>query len=165
MMKELPKRKIIRWKDYDYSQNNACYVTICIQNRQCLFGAPVGTPLRGHPNPQSEMVEKWILEIENKYENAKVDKYVIMPDHIHMIIVLTGDHVGSPLQQIIGWFKTMTTNEYIRGVKASIYDAFDKKIWQQSYYDRIIRNESEYKEIWNYIDTNSIKWQNDDYFI
>jgi len=112
-MHDLPKRKNIRLKDYDYSQNNAYFVTICTQNRQCLFGADV----------------------------------------------------GSPLQQIIGWFKTMTTNEYIRGVKSGICDSFEKRIWQQSYYDRIIHNEFEYKEIWQYIDTNPIKWQGDDYFI
>ena len=163
-MDELPRRKNIRIKEYDYSQNGAYFITICTQNREQIFGDIVGATLCGRPNNPDKMVERWIIEIENKYINAKINKYVVMPNHIHMIILLSGDHVGSPLPQIIGWFKTMTTNEYIRGVKSSIYPPFKKRIWQRNYYEHIIRNDTEYESTCQYIDKNPTKWVEDCYY-
>ncbi|MBZ0201506.1 MAG: transposase [Ignavibacteria bacterium] len=63
------------------------------------------------------------------------------------------------LSRVIQWFKTMTTNEYIRGVKENIYPPFDKHLWQRSFYDRIIRNEKELENIRNYILYNPLKWE------
>ena len=168
-MEKMPTRKQVRLQDYDYSIAGAYFVTICTQNKSHLFGNIVGATLRGRPQ---KMIEKWLLEIENKFKNAKIDKYVIMPNHIHLIIFLSyndyetekGDHAGSPLQDIIGWLKTMTTNEYIVGVKAGIYPPFDKWVWQRSYHDRIIRNEAEYLKIWQYIDENLTRWEDDCYY-
>lgn len=113
---EFSSRKQTRLKNYDYSQNNIYFVTICTHNREKLFGEIVGATLCGRPNNPHKMIEKWILELENKFSDLKVDKYIIMPDHIHLLISVyneTGDHIGSPLPIIINWFKTMTTNEYI----------------------------------------------------
>ena len=189
---DLKKRKRIRLQDYNYAQNGAYYVTMCAQNMEHIFGeivetalpihdpsSPVGATLCGRPNPSSQvtatlrghlnapdkLAEKWILELENKFENAEILKYVIMPNHIHMIILLSGDHVGSPLPRIINWFKTMTTNEYIRGVKLGLYPPFTKQIWQRSFYERVIRNEAEYLKFWNYIHQNPTRWADDEYNI
>ncbi len=74
----------------------------------------------------------------------------------------TGEHIGSPLRAIIQWFKTMTTNEYIRGVKDGYYPPFNKRIWQRNYYERIIRNEKELNQISEYIINNPINWFNDE---
>ena len=164
---ELPKRKQIRLQGYDYSQSNAYYITICTFNREHLFGEIVGETLCGRPNNPHEMIQKWLLEIENKYTNAKIDNHIIMPDHIHIILFLTDyhagsvsdDHTGSPLPKIIDWFKTMTTNEYIRGVKDGNYPPFDKHIWQRNYYEHIIRNQQDYSEIWQYINDNPARWK------
>ena len=171
MQKELPARKNIRLRGYDYSINGAYEITICTHNREHIWGEIVGATLCGRPNNPHIMVEKWISETENKFGDIQIDKYIIMPNHIHMIIFLrgndgeSGDHAGSPLPRIIEWFKTMTTNEYIRGVKSGIYPAFSKRIWQRNYYEHIIRNDDEYNKIWQYIDKNPAKWTEDKYFV
>ncbi len=73
----------------------------------------------------------------------------------------TGDHTGSPLRDIVGWFKTMTTNEYIRGVKQGRFEPFDKRLWQRNYYEHIIRDEQDYYTIAEYIRNNPLKWETD----
>ena len=164
----LPTRNSIRFKDYDYSQNGAYFITICTHNKECLLGEIVGSTLCGRPNNPDIFIERWLLELENKYDYIKIDKYIIMPNHIHFILIIhtqTGDHTGSPLQEMVDWYKTMTTNEYIRGVKNKLFPPFNKHIWQRGYHDHIIRNEKEYQKIWQYIDTNPLKWELDKYHI
>ena len=80
-----------------------------------------------------------------------------MPNHLNFIISKRGDHAGSPLRDIVGWFKTMTTNEYIENVKNNMFPPFDKKIWQRNYYEHIIRDESDYIETKEYILNNPLK--------
>ena len=161
---DLPKRKTMRLKAYDYSANGAYFITICTANRRHLFGEIVEAALSGRPNSPNAMLEKWLHEVANKYMNAQIDKYIIMPNHLHAIILLSGDHAGSPLPEIVGWFKTMTTNEYINGVKKGLYEPFEKRIWQRSFYDHIIRDEDDYLRIWQYIDENPAKWIEDKYY-
>lgn len=155
-MNNLPKRKQIRLKYYDYSQNGYYFVTICTCERQPLFGEIVGATLCGRPNHPNKMIEMWLLKLENKFCDVKICEYVIMPDHIHFIVAKTGDHTGSPLRDIVGWFKTMTTNEYIKNVKEGKYMPFHKKIWQRGYYEHIIRNETDYLQIMEYILNNPL---------
>ena len=121
----------------------------------------VGATLCGRPNNPDKMVEKWLLETENKFDGVKIYMYVIMPDHIHFIIVKTGAPAGAPLQNIMNWFKTMTTNEYIQNVKKGLYPPFKKSIWQRGYYEHIIRSENDMSEVCNYIKTNPQKWANE----
>jgi len=112
--------------------------------------------------------------VENKFPGVKIDKYVVMPNHFHAIIELLGHegeggHAGPPLRgptvsAVIDWFKTMTTNEYIRGVKDGLYPRFDKRMWQRNYYEHVIRGEADYRQIWQYIDENPQKWAEDCYY-
>ena len=81
---------------------------------------------------------------------------MVMGEHNTM-----GEHTGSPLRAVVQWFKTMTTNEYIRGVKQNGWLRFDGKLWQRNYYDHIIRNENELNRIRRYIVDNPAKWQYD----
>ena len=119
------------------------------------------------------LVEKWWLKLPDKFPNIELDYYVVMPNHFHGIISivgadpcvcpdnLTGEHAGSPLHSIMQWFKTMSTNEYIRGVKQLGWMPFNKKFWQRSYYEHIIRNEKELNRIREYIQNNPLKWELD----
>ncbi len=110
------------------------------------------------------MVEKWYLEISNKFPDIYCDKYVIMPNHFHCILENTGDKgepMCSPLHRVIQWFKTMTTNEYIKGVKNLGWESFDKRLWQRNYYEHIIRNQQSLIKISNYIENNPFFWNDD----
>ena len=167
---ELPKRKHIRLPGYDYSQNGAYFVTICTRHRQHLFPfMNVGAAPCGRPNPACEIAEKWMEKLSDRFPGVRVDKYAILPNHVHMLIGLQSDdlaggQMGPPLQEIIAWYKTMTTNEYIRAVKTGDLPAFQEKIWQRGYYEHVVRNEQDYLDIWQYIDQNPARWAEDEYY-
>lgn len=178
---EYAQRKPLRLPDYNYGTNGYYFVTICTQKKHYLFAMQRYASMETNPcvpqpsvgwdpcvPPQraTNIAEKWIQRISNKFPNCHIDKYVIMPNHIHMIVVINRavGHVGPTLPDIIQWYKTMVTNEYIRDVKAGYLPPFDKKIWQRSYYDHVIRNESDYLTIWQYVDTNPIKWKTDEFY-
>ena len=101
-----------------------------------------------------EQIEKSILKINNI--NTNVDEYIIMPNHIHMIIQITGGHGGPPLQKIIQCFKSATTNKYFVYNKGNL--------WQRNYYEHVIRNEKEYYLIKQYIKDNPLNWKKDKYY-
>lgn len=156
---DLPQRKMNRLKGYDYSQSGAYFVTVCTQDRQQIFETEdVGNGLCAVPCVQNQIVHKWIGETENKFRNIQFEKYVIMPDHLHFIIRITERHAGRSLQDVMRFFKTMTTNEYIRNVREGAVLPFKQKLWQKSYYDHIIRSEQDYDEIWEYIENNPKRW-------
>ncbi len=176
---QLNRRSIIRLPGYDYSQPGAYFVTMCAQNRTCLFGNVVAGKIV--LNDAGRMIKRWYFELENKFPDIFCDEYVIMPNHFHTIIINVGadlrvcpgkmikpdkmgEHTGSPLRKIIQWFKTMTTNEYIRGVKQNGWQSFPGKLWQRNYYERIIQNENELHKIRQYIRNNPIYWENDENF-
>ncbi len=158
-MNNLPVRKPNRLKGYDYSQNGVYFITICTKNR-CEILSDIcrgGALLR----PIGKIIE---IEIENLSErfDINIDKYVIMPNHIHMIITIQrAEQSPAPttIVDIICAFKSITTklankSEHISG----------RQIWQRSYHDHIIRNEQDYLSIWQYIDTNPIKWEEDCFY-
>ncbi len=180
-MKYDPKihhRKSIRLKNYDYSQAGLYFVTICTQNQLHLFGEIVHDEMV--LNDAGLMVEKWYSELENKFTDMKCREMIIMPNHFHCIVenvgadlrvcpkqgenvergehIEQGEHIGSPLHRVVQWFKTMTTNEYIRAVKTHDWQRFDKKLWQRNYWEHIIRNDNEYQCIAQYIMDNPQKW-------
>ncbi len=155
---ELPNRKPTRLKGYDYSAPGAYFITICTHNRKCILGNIVGEGLCALPRNQltriGKEVEKTIMYINENYNNVSIDKYVIMPNHIHLIVVLdnSGGRGNRPLQKKLGHLKSNTTKK------------FDNILWQRSYHDHIIRNEKDYRRIWEYIDTNPLKWELDCFY-
>lgn len=163
-------RQSIRLKEFDYSSNGLYFITICTQDKACLFGDIVGATLCGRPGCPDQMAIKWLLEIQNKFSEVYIDSYIIMPNHIHILLNILGErtgeggHTGPPLQQVIGWFKTMTTNEYIRGVKSGVFPPFNKRLWQRNFYEHIIRNEEDYLNHLKYIEENPARWGEDEYF-
>ena len=126
----------------------------------------VGAAPCGRPNAATEMAEHWLLKLEEKFPCVAIDKYVIMPNHIHVMISIgaQGGHIGPPLPKVVDWYKTMTTNEYIRLVRSGCATPFEGRLWQRSYYDHIIRSYDDYLKIWHYIDSNPAKWQEDEYY-
>lgn len=157
---KFPTRKDLRLKNYDYAQSGAYFVTICTQNRVPYFAASnVGADRCVRPY---DMIAYWINEIPNHFKHTHVDISVVMPDHVHFILRIDrphdqGGHAGPPLQKMIQWFKTMTTNEYTKAVKAGILPPYDRRIWQRAYYEHVIRNDSDFRECWKYIQENPMK--------
>jgi putative transposase len=161
-------RKLSRLPEYDYSQQGAYFVTICVQDRQCWFGEVIDETLR--LNPAGLMVKKWWKELDRKFPSIKIDEhYVVMPNHFHGIVFISepswsnveGGHPGPPLQKVIQWFKTMSTNEYIHGVKEHGWKPFKVQLWQRSFYEQVIRNDESLNRIREYIQTNPQRWDLD----
>ena len=177
-MKELPTRKSLRLKQYDYSRNGAYFITICTYNREHLLGHIVGAddPVRPSVTEESEIGQIartcW-NEINNIYQNIRTDKFCIMPNHVHGIIFIengdghverdaggqAGDVGGQgrpPLHKVLQGYKSVTTR--------MCFQMGHQKIWQRSYHDRIIRSEAEYQKIWQYIEENPTKWEEDEHY-
>ena len=157
---DLPKRKPIRLKGYDYSQNGAYFITICTNKRECILSNIVGDDAYIVPKNNLSQIglicEKYINNINIKYENVTVDKFVIMPNHIHLIISLHGTlWASSP---------TKTIGDIIRSFKTLVAKEAGYPIWQRFYHEHIIRGEKDYLKIWEYIDTNVIKWERDCFY-
>jgi putative transposase len=138
-------RRSIRLRVYDYSQAGAYFVTICTKDRECLFGDVLDGGMR--LNDAGGMVQKWWHESAEKFRDIELDQSVIMPNHFHGIIKMVGaalcgrpennihpSKTGQPhrvapmLGDIIDWFKTMTTNEYIRNVRLQTWPPFNGKL-------------------------------------
>ena len=158
--KELSKRKLTRLKNFDYSLSGAYFITICTHRRENILSNIVG---EGSPLPQltnyGEISDKWIKKIPEKYNEVSLDNYVIMPNHIHILLSVLKDGRGNPsptVNAVIGWLKYHTTKEInkFRGTGG-------EKIFQRSFYDHIVRNNEDYNEIYKYIYENPIRWKYD----
>ena len=164
---ELPKRKHPRLKEYDYGQSGCYFVTVCVKDKKRLLGKVVvgrdaHIPPTVYLSEIGKVADKYIRNINSVYSNVSVENYVIMPNHIHILLLLNetpldngGMRASRPtLFTIIRSFKTMVTKE------------IGYSIWQDSYFDRIIENENGYLDAWRYIDENPLKWtlnNGDDY--
>ncbi len=166
-MDNLPKRKSLRLKHYDYSQQGLYFVTICCQKHSCYYGSIKNDTMQ--LNHAGIMIEKWTLKIPEKFTNLMVHDYVIMPNHFHCVIGIDGiqtaiAHTGATLASVVQWFKTMTTNDYIKNVKSDNWQRFDKKLWQRSFHEHVIRNQQSHEMIVDYIKYNPQKWADDKYY-
>ena len=103
------------------------------------------------------------METIAQYPNVECPIYTVMPNHFHAIIMISrADMESAPtVSEVVQSFKRYSTVEYINMVNAGILPAFDKQIWQRSFYDHVIRNRNDYDEIYKYIYENPIRWQND----
>lgn len=156
-MVDIQIRKSNRIINYDYSQNAAYFVTICTQNRTNILSEIVGDGFPV-PKPIGTIADESIRQIPLKYPTVSVDKYIIMPDHIHLLLRFEQEFgTGNPsptLGNVIGWFKYQITKQanILTGTQGD-------RILQRSYYDHVIRNQQDYDEIWKYIDNNPRQWQ------
>jgi len=172
---DLPKRKSQRLRNYDYSQNGAYFITICTHDKEHLFGRII----KGQMilNIYGNIAEKHIRKMSSLCDDIKVDNYIVMPNHIHIIIMICrerivcvpqSDPTKSQIPKIIQAYKSSVTKE-TREISENGTHAMhslwqQQQIWQKSYHDHIIRNEEEYQKIWEYVDTNPLKWELDKYY-
>ena len=162
----MPTRKDIRLKDWDYSQNGAYFVTFCTQNRNCILsqfrrGDPCGRPVL---TEIGKICDNTIKIIENQF-NVQVTNYVIMPNHIHVLLLLENQataRVAPTVGSIIGGYKSLVANDWLKICKAQ--NRCMGTIWQRGYYDNIVRDANDYETRWHYINGNPSNWQEDEYY-
>lgn len=182
-------RRSIRLKGYDYSKKGAYFITICCQNRQCLFGKiEHGNMIL---NNAGKMVQTTWNDLPIYYNGIAIDAFQIMPNHIHGIIYITDvfavgavgagpracpacpqQNQGQPqgvaptklsLSDCVHRFKTMTTKRYIDGIKINAWQSINGKLWQRNYFEHIIRNENSMDKIREYISNNPLQWDSDEF--
>jgi len=194
---ELPKRKQIRLREFDYSSVGAYFVTICTNSRQCLFGTICEQKMCY--NLWGEIADHQIVvtnELRRK-SNIQIVKYVVMPNHVHLLIEILPD-----VSFFVGTRRAVSENEQfeqfskptkqsvstvIRAYKAAvtkeIHQMMDRAecrnghgtpcpygksngipIWQARFYEHIVRNAEDYKQIWRYIDENPLVWEKDCFY-
>ena len=173
-------RRSIRLKGYDYSQAVTYFVTICTQNRECLFGEIINGEMV--LNEVGKIINGFCVKTEHHFQNIIFDSFIIMPNHFHVMIKIVGagspcpdnmdnidgiengngrygDGRGDPaptVGNIVGYFKYQTTKQI-----NVIRESPGQKLWQRNYYEHIIRDENDYNRIYEYIQNNPLQWQLD----
>jgi putative transposase len=165
-------RRSIRLKDYDYTQPGAYFVTMVTRGRECLFGEVVDGAMG--LNDAGEIVQAAWDDLPNHYGCVVCDAFVVMPNHVHGIVVLndiavagptvgagfkpgpTQSHANHSLAEIVRAFKTFSA----RRVNAR-QNTHSVSVWQRNYYDHIIRNEESLNRIRQYILDNPARWEFD----
>ena len=152
---QLPKRKHTRLKEYDYSQPGYYYVTIHAADSDTVLST-VGQGLAPAVilSDAGKLAEAELLGLEKRFSFVRIDKYVIMPTHIHVIVEFTAGASPRPtLMDVIGAYKSITTRRCNQQLSTP-----GQKRFQTSFYESVLRNESAYQECWRYIDENPLKW-------
>ena len=143
-------RKPTRIPGYDYKNNGYYFITICTSNKNCLFGTTKKL------NEWGKIAEQDLLEIPQHFSAVQMDAYIVMPNHVHMILKVEQENTVS-VNHMIGLYKSGVS----RKIRKNTPDAV---IWQRSYYDHVIRNQAEYEKIWEYVTYNRQKWEADCYY-
>lgn len=173
--KKLQTRKSPRLKDFDYGKAGAYFITICTEHRKNILSSipTLSSVGEGSPLPQDpcipklsycgKITEKWITEISNKYADITVDCYVIMPNHVHLLLgLISDDGRGDPsptVETVVGWLKYQVTRE-INKTRNTV----GERVFQRSFHDHIVRSKDDYNEIRKYIHENPLHWQFDRLF-
>jgi len=165
-------RRSVRLPAYDYAQPGAYFMTICTQNRECVFGRIVdGRMILTEPG---QMVEAMRRQLP-RYHGVDVDAFVVMPNHIHGIIILVGagpracPNMGRPqgvaptmsLPDVVHRFRSLTTARYQRGVLRDGWLPFPGRLWQRNYHEHVIRDEEDLNRVRQYIIDNPARWEDD----
>lgn len=160
---EYPARKRNRLAAYDYSSPGVYFITICTIDKQCLLsrfnvGATIGRPPELSLSEVGKAVEKAIKNIPVAYPFVAVDYYCVMPNHVHLLLRISSTKDGRPMA-------APTVSTIIQQMKGTAVKSAGKRFWQKSFHDHIIRNVNDYQKIWEYIDENPFKWNEDCFYI
>ena len=162
---ERPKRKTTRLQGYDYQTAGYYFITFCTEKKQKLLCEIVGTDVLGGPQVRlteyGSIAEKHLGAMTDFYRDVKLDSYVIMPNHIHLLLHVSEVESGpsgrpvptdSPVSRFVGTFKRFCNRE------------IGRNIWQYRSHDHVIRGEADYLRIRAYIETNPVRWQDDCFY-
>ena len=159
------ERKKLRLANYNYSQTGAYFITLCTKNKQCIFGDVVGDGVHDIPElvltERGKFVKQQIETMNSIYEDINVEKYIVMPNHVHLLIRIYKADAGS------SGTPTPTNDtipRFVSTLKRFCNKHFGENVWQRSYNDHIVRDEKDYLNIWQYIDCNYLKWKADCFY-
>ena len=158
---ELPNRRKNRLENYDYNADGCYSITICTKDRKAILSKIVGTGVLDCPRIQLQyhgvIADRYIRQLNGFYNNISIPKYVIMPDHIHLIVTVNSGQSGTPAPtRDIN--KNSEISKFVSTLKRFCNKEYGENIWQRSYYDHIIRDQNDYNEVWEYIENNPKKW-------
>ena len=145
---ELPKRKQLRLSGFDYSTQRAYFITIDTKDHKMILGritADRGLVL----SPLGQCALKHLEAIPSHFPDIRLDQYIVMPNHVHMLLVVGCNGTDAP----------PNVSRVIQAYKASVSRWYGNPVWQRSFNDHVIRNDYDYQEIWKYIANNPKKWQ------
>ena len=154
------RRTSNRLSGWNYANVAAYFVTLVVRDRACLFGEISDGEM--FLNSYGSVVDESWSWLQEQYEHVELDAYVVMPNHLHGIIVITDNQFGQPVSQrkplgrLIGAFKTVSTKRV-----NELRSTPGESIWQRGFYDRVIRNEAELESVREYISGNPLKWDED----
>ncbi len=165
MENELPKRKPTRLKNFDYNSTGAYFITICTENRRQILSRIVGGDVLDAPKIEllqyGIIADKYLNQLNDFYCGIRIDKYVIMPDHIHIMLFVIDNGASrtspptkqhSSVSRFVSTFKRFCNKEY------------GANIWQRNFNDHVIRNRQDYEEHLRYIYENPMRWYHDGLF-
>ncbi len=155
---EPPIRKKNHLEQYDYSTPNAYFITICTHNRENFFW--IGQTYASSNfflTEYGEIAYKGICDISKHYPMISVDNFVIMPNHVHLLLRIQAGNNGRPMA-------APTISTVINQTKGSISKQIGFSVWQKGFHDHIIRGENDYLKIWNYIESNPSRWLEDELY-
>jgi REP element-mobilizing transposase RayT len=168
------RKKCIRLPELDYTAPGAYYLTMCVQDRLWMFGNVINETMC--LSSVGEMIQKAWLDLPNHDPHVSLDEFMVMPNHLHGIVVLTECQADIPLRagtrpaptgcamsliDVARRFKSSTTVQYIRGVKRYHWPPFHKRLWQRGYFDHIVRNNADLNRVREYIRNNPMNWETD----
>ena len=159
MDKKLPSRKRNRLENYHYSTSGVYFLTICTAQRRNYFwrdtvGATIGRPQDINLSPYGKIVEEAIKNIPQTYPSLSVEHYVIMPDHIHLLVRIRADENGRPMV-------APTVSRVVQQFKGFVTKRMGEPVWQKLFFDHVIRNRLDLEEHIKYIEENPLRWQYD----
>lgn len=161
-----PVRKQIRLQSYDYNSDGAYFITICSHDRKCTFGTIMHGDVTHAPTVQLSALGETILEnlqrIPAVYPTVRIEKSVIMPNHLHLFLIVSGSEGKDRLPR-----DKMLVSKVMQSFKASVtrQAGVQKPVWQERFHDHIVRDEHEFQRIWTYIDNNPASWLEDRYHV
>ena len=155
-------RRSIRLKEYDYAQPGAYFITICTHNKELYF--------EQYPELKPIVSRQW-QEIPDRYTDIQLDEFIVMPNHIHGIIIVgatlavarnnrAGARPAPTIGEIIGTFKSLCVHDWLKYIKENRIHTVGR-FWQRNYYEHVIRNEDELNKIREYIQNNPLEWHLD----
>ena len=169
-MNEPKSRKTIRLKSADYNRNQAVFLTICTKERKCILSRIVGTGVLDGPKIEltkyGQIADKYINQLSDFYDNLSVESYVIMPNHIHIMLwVKTTESVeNGPSRTPVPTVQNSIPSRFVSTFKRFCNKEYGSNIWQYRSYDHIIRNPQDYEEYLRYIYENPLRWLHDELY-